>query len=63
MYGDIYKYTDYDPSVVMEKVDDLREQIEDEKMKGNESDKEKLRKLAYAQFIQGLKLSTGMRLY
>lgn len=51
---DIYKYnSDFDNEKVIDKLNDIAEAIE------QEEDSEKRFQLVYAQFIQGLKLSTN----
>lgn len=50
---DIYKYNNgFDNEEILDKLSDLAEEIE------QEEDPDKRFKLVYAQFIQGLKLST-----
>ena len=52
--NDIYKYnSDFDNEKVIDKLNDIAEAIE------QEEDSEKRFQLVYAQFIQGLKLSTN----
>lgn len=52
--NDIYKYnSDFDNEKVLDKLNDIAEAIE------QEEDPEKRFKLIYAQFIQGLRLSTN----
>lgn len=55
----IYQYSnEFDKTEILNKINEISEQIQDEENKENcEYDKEKVRKLLYAQFIQGLKLS------
>lgn len=57
----IYKYNnDFDRDVIFEKLANIEEQIQD--VKEEEPSKErnkKVRDLMYAQFMQGLRLSTG----
>ena len=57
----IYRYTnDFDKDVICDKIANIEEQIQDEM--GQEATQErdkKIRKLMYAQLIQGLRLSTG----
>lgn len=57
----IYKYNnDFDRDVIFEKLANIEEQIQD--VKEEEPSKErnkKVRDLIYAQFMQGLRLSTG----
>lgn len=55
---DIYKYNnDFDNKEIIDKINEIAESIE------NEKDDEKRFKLVYAQFIQGLKLSTGNNVF
>lgn len=56
----IYGYKGlYGKSDIIEKINEISEQIEAEQAKSNsEYNSEKERQLIYAQFIQGLKLST-----
>ena len=56
----IYQYKGlFDKSDIIEKINKISEQIEDEQSKDeSEYNAEKERQLIYAQFIQGLKLST-----
>ena len=52
--NDIYKYnSDFDNEKVLDKLNDIAEAIE------QEEDPEERFKLIYAQFIQGLRLSTN----
>ena len=55
----IYQYNkDFDKSVIINKMNDLSEQIKEEQTKDNdEYNKEKELELIYAQLIQGIKLS------
>lgn len=55
----IYQYNkDFDKSEIINKMNDLSEQIKEEQTKGNnEYNKEKEIELIYAQLIQGIKLS------
>ena len=55
----IYQYnTDFDKSDIINKMNDLSEQIKEEQTKDNdEYNKEKELELIYAQLIQGIKLS------
>lgn len=55
----IYRYrNDYDPSQVCEKLTEISDKIDEEKEKGNSRE---VNRLMYAQFLQGLRLSTGGR--
>ncbi len=58
---DIYKYSDeFELNNVIDRINCLSEEISKEQAKPiNERDLDKERELRYAQFIQGLKLSTG----
>ena len=55
----IYQYNkDFDKSEIINKMNDLSEQIKEEQSKDNdEYNKEKELELIYAQLIQGIKLS------
>lgn len=55
----IYQYNkDFDKSAIINKMNDLSEQIKEEQTKDNdEYNKEKELELIYAQLIQGIKLS------
>lgn len=55
----IYQYNkDFDKSEIINKMNDLSEQIKEEQTKDNdEYNKEKELELIYAQLIQGIKLS------
>lgn len=55
----IYQYNkDFDKSEIINKINDLSEQIKEEQTKDNdEYNKEKELELIYAQLIQGIKLS------
>ena len=55
----IYQYNkDFDKSEIINKMNDLSEQIKEEQTKdNNEYNKEKEIELMYAQLIQGIKLS------
>ena len=55
----IYQYNkDFDKSEIINKMNDLSEQIKEEQTKDNdEYNKEKELELTYAQLIQGIKLS------
>lgn len=55
----IYQYSnEYDKTEILNKLNNISEQIQEEENKDNsEYNKEKVRKLLYEQFIQGLKLS------
>ena len=55
----IYQYNkDFDKSEIINKMNDLSEQIKEEQTKdNNEYNKEKEIELIYAQLIQGMKLS------
>lgn len=55
----IYQYNkDFDKSEIINKMNDLSEQIKEEQAKDNdEYNKEKELELIYAQLIQGIKLS------
>lgn len=56
----IYLYNnEFDKEQIIKKVNDISEQIqsEEEKMLDTDYDKEKIRRLMYEQFFQGLKLS------
>lgn len=53
-----------DQGEVMENLDNLRYEIEEEQSKpDNERDRKKEFKLIYKQFCEGLKLSTGSKLF
>lgn len=55
---DIYKYnSDFDNEKILDKINELAEAVE------QEEDPEERFKLIYAQFIQGLKLSTWNNLF
>lgn len=50
---------DFDKDVIFEKLSEISSKIEDEEKKeGDERNDDKIRELIYAQWIQGLKLST-----
>ena len=50
---------DFDKDVIFEKLSEISSKIEDEEKKeGVERNDDKIRELIYAQWIQGLKLST-----
>ena len=55
----IYQYSnEFNKSDILNKLNEISEQIEiEEKKDAQDYDKEKVKKLIYAQFIQGLKLS------
>lgn len=55
----IYQYNkDFDKSEIINKINDLSEQIKEEQAKDNDKyNKEKELELIYAQLIQGIKLS------
>ena len=57
----IYQYNkDFDKSEIINKMNDLSEQIKEEQTKDNdEYNKEKELELIYAQLIQGIKLSVS----
>lgn len=56
--NDIYKYnSDFDNEAIVDKINELADAIEEE-----ENPEERF-KLVYAQFIQGLKLSTWNNLF
>lgn len=51
--------TIYNKGEIIDKINEIASKIEDEEQKeDNEYDDKKMRELIYAQFIQGLKLST-----
>lgn len=56
-----------DQEEAFRKIKELQEQMADEKEEaiknGTEVDKKKMFKLLYAQFVQGLKLNTGQKLF
>lgn len=58
---DIYNYRDdFDVSNVIDRVNCIANELSEERAKTpEERDMEKERQLLYAQFVQGLKLSTG----
>lgn len=58
---DIYKYRDdFEVNNVIDRVNCIANELAEERAKApDERDLEKERQLLYAQFIQGLKLSTG----
>lgn len=59
----MYK-NEYDKQYVMNEVSILQEELNEERNKDlNDRDKEKEFKLIYKQFIKGLKLSTGNKLF
>lgn len=55
----IYQYNkDFDKSEIINKINDLSEQIKEEQAKDNDKyNKEKELELIYAQLVQGIKLS------
>lgn len=61
----IYNYnTDFDKDTILDKMASIEEQIQDaeDETPSDERDK-KVRELIYAQFIQGLRLSTGYNIF
>lgn len=58
---DIYNYRDdFDVSNIIDRVNCIANELSEERAKAPEKrDMEKERQLLYAQFVQGLKLSTG----
>ena len=63
--SDIYRYkNEFDKSSVFEKISQLNSKLREEQDKpADEINDEKVFNLIYAQFIEGLKLSTGSLLY
>ena len=61
MVQTIYRYGgDFDKDVILDKMADLDDKIEVEKEKSLSKERDnRVRKLMYAKFIQGLKLCTG----
>ena len=59
--GDIYRYTDdFEQSKVMNDIDAIAYELAEEESKPDEErDKKREKELIYAQFIRGLRLSTG----
>lgn len=59
---DIYKYSeDYSADVVINDINVIAEELEKERRKpDDERNIDRERELIYAQFIRGLRLSTGM---
>lgn len=57
----IYNYnTDFDKDTILDKMANIEEQIQDAEDETPSADRDKkVRELIYAQFIQGLRLSTG----
>ena len=65
MIQTIYRYGgDFDKDVILDKMADLDDKIEVEKKKSLSKERDnRVRKLMYAKFIQGLKLSTGYKYF
>lgn len=63
--SDIYRYkNEFDKSSVFERISQLDNKLREEQDKpADEINDEKVFNLIYAQFIEGLKLSTGSLLY
>lgn len=63
--SDIYRYkNEFDKSSVFEKISQLDSKLREEQNKpADEINDERVFNLIYAQFIEGLKLSTGSFLY
>lgn len=65
MVQTIYRYgNDFDRNVICDKLAQIEEQIHEEE--GQEPSKEqedRIRKLMYAQLMQGIRLSTGCRYF
>ena len=63
--SDIYRYkNEFDKSSVFEKISQLDSKLREEQNKpADEINNEMVFNLIYAQFIEGLKLSTGSLLY
>lgn len=61
MVQTIYRYGgDFDKDVILDKMAELDEKIENEEDKSLSKEREdRVRKLMYAKFVQGLKLCTG----
>ena len=61
MIQTIYRYGgDFDKDVILDNMAELDDKIEDEKDKNLSKERDdRVRKLMYAKFIQGLKLCTG----
>ena len=61
MIQTIYRYGgDFDKDVILDKMAELDDKIEDEKDKNLSKERDdRVRNLMYAKFIQGLKLCTG----
>lgn len=61
MLRTIYNYNDeFDSNVIFNKISEIKEEIQDTKEGDMSKEREdKVRKLMYAQFLQGLKLNTG----
>ena len=65
MLSDIYNTNaGFNPNDVLSEMAQIDEEIANERSKDdNEYDREKEFKLLYKQFVTGLKLNTGLRLY
>ena len=61
----IYNYnTDFDKDTILDKMANIEEQIQDAEDETPSADRDKkVRELIYAQFIQGLRLSTGYNIF
>lgn len=61
---DIYMLKEFDHSEILNNIDKLKDEINEERDKDDsEYDAEKEFKLIYKQFMEGLKLNTGIRLF
>lgn len=61
---DIYNIDEFDYSEVLNKIDKLKDDIEEERSKNDdEYSAEKEFNLVYKQFMEGLKLNTGIRIF
>lgn len=61
---DIYNIDEFDYSEVLNKIDKLKDDIEEERAKNDdEYSAEKEFNLVYKQFMEGLKLNTGIKIF
>ena len=62
---DIYRRAGYvEPSEVLDEMNMIQDEIDEEQMKDDsEYDRDKVFNLMYKQFVTGLRLNTGIRLY
>ena len=62
--ADIYNINGFDHNEILNKIDKLKDEIEEERAKNNdEYSAEKEFNLVYKQFMEGLKLNTGIKIF